>query len=242
MPLLEVESLATGYGERDVLFGVSFAVETGDGIAILGVNGAGKTTTLRCLAGLIHPTHGRVLLSGQDISRMPAHEIARLGVALVPEGRQLFPKHTVRENLEMGAYQHLRNRKTALFRQSLVEVFDIFPLIAARLDQPAGQLSGGEQQMVAIARALVSRPRLLLLDEPSFGLAPKLVAEVFEVFSRLKKTGLSILMAEQMTRSALKCCEGAIVLQRGGIVLSGTSAELTSDRRIMDAYLGNPNY
>ncbi len=159
MPLLEVSDLHVAYGELEVVKGISFAVEPGEIVVMLGSNGAGKTTTLRSLAGLLSPTKGRIEFSGADTSRAPAHEIADLGLALVPEGRQLFPEHTVQENLELGAYRHLRRGRRAEFRNSLEEVFELFPRVRERLGQPAGLLSGGEQQMVAIGRALVSRPR-----------------------------------------------------------------------------------
>jgi branched-chain amino acid transport system ATP-binding protein len=238
MPMLKIENLHAGYDEVRVVRGISFTVEPGEIVAMLGRNGAGKTTTLRCLAGLIHPTQGRVVFAGRDIDTMPAHEIANLGVALVPEGRGLFPKHTVRENLELGAYQHLRRGRNAEFRDSVDEIVHIFPQLGKLLDQPAGVLSGGEQQMVAISRALVSRPRLLMLDEPSLGLSPMLVRMIFEAFARLRSSGLTILIVEQMARSGLSISNRALVLESGKIVLSGNSGELVSDPRIVEAYLG----
>ena len=238
MPLLEVDDLHVAYGELEVVRGVSFAIERGEIVTILGSNGAGKTTTLCSLAGLIRPTRGRVRLGGKDITDLAPHQIARLGLALVPEGRQLFPEHSVRENLELGAYPALREGRRAEFDQILTDVFELFPRVRERLEQPAGLLSGGEQQMVAIARALVSRPRVLLLDEPSLGLAPLLVRSIFDTFLKLKERGLTILLVEQMAWLGLEICDRAHVLETGSIVLSGTGPELSANSRVMDAYLG----
>lgn len=238
MPLLEVDDLHVAYGELEVVRGVSFAIERGEIVTILGSNGAGKTTTLRSLAGLIRPTRGRVWLDGKDITDLAPHQIARLGLALVPEGRQLFPEHSVKENLELGAYPTLREGRRAEFDQILKDVFELFPRIRERLEQPAGLLSGGEQQMVAIARALVSRPQVLLLDEPSLGLAPLLVRSIFDTFLKLKERGLTILLVEQMAWLGLEICDRAHVLETGSIVLSGTGPELSANSRVMDAYLG----
>ena len=238
MPLLEVDDLHVAYGELEVVRGVSFAIERGEIVTILGSNGAGKTTTLRSLAGLIRPTRGRVRLDGKDIADLAPHQIAQRGLALVPEGRQLFPEHTVRENLELGAYPALRKGQRAEFDQILADVFELFPRVRERLEQPAGLLSGGEQQMVAIARALVSRPQVLLLDEPSLGLAPLLVRSIFDTFLKLKERGLTILLVEQMAWLGLEICDRAHVLEIGSIVLSGTGAELSANSRVMDAYLG----
>jgi branched-chain amino acid transport system ATP-binding protein len=239
MPLLEVDNLHVAYGELEVVRGVSFNVEPGEIVTILGSNGAGKTTTLRSLAGLLRPTRGRVHFAGKDIKTLPAHAIANLGLALVPEGRQLFPEHTVRENLELGAYLALRKGAQAEFEASLSDVFELFPRVQERLEQPAGLLSGGEQQMVAIARALVRRPQLLLLDEPSLGLAPLMVRSIFDAFLRLKQRGLTILIVEQMAWLGLEVCDRAHVLETGAIVLSGTGSELASNSRVMEAYLGS---
>lgn len=240
MPLLEVTELHVAYGELEVVRGVSFAVERGEIVTILGSNGAGKTTTLRCLAGLIRPTRGKIEFDGNDIRSLPAHAIANLGLALVPEGRQLFPEHTVRENLELGAYRRLRDRRHHEFADSLAEVFELFPRVRERIEQPAGLLSGGEQQMVAIARALVGRPQLLLLDEPSLGLAPMVLRTIYDAFVQLKARGLTILIVEQMAWLALEICDRAHVLETGRIALSGTSQELAANPRIMEAYLGTP--
>jgi branched-chain amino acid transport system ATP-binding protein len=238
MRLLEVDGLHVAYGGLEVVKSVSFAIEQGEIVTVLGSNGAGKTTTLRSLAGLLRATKGRIVFSGQDITRTPAHVIADLGLALVPEGRQLFPDHTVQENLELGAYRHLRRGRRGEFTESLDEVFELFPRVRERLGQPAGLLSGGEQQMVAIGRALVSRPRLLLLDEPSLGLAPILLRSIFDAFARLRDRGLTILIVEQMAWLGLEICDRAYVLESGRIVLSGTSAEVASNPRVIEAYLG----
>lgn len=238
MPLLEVENLHVAYGELEVVHGISFSVEQGDVVTILGSNGAGKTTTLRSLSGLIRPSKGRVVFNGLEIQNVPAHEIAASGLALVPEGRQLFPEHTVRENLELGSYRLLSGGKRLEFEQALVEVYELFPRVKERLDQPAGLLSGGEQQMVAIARALVSRPRLLLLDEPSLGLAPLIVRSIFNAFRKLKEQGLTILIVEQMAWLGLEVCDSAHVLENGHIALSGSPKQLAANPRVMEAYLG----
>jgi len=240
VPLLEVDDLHVAYGELEVVRGISFTVERGEIVTILGSNGAGKTTTLRCLAGLNRSISGSVNFAGKQIQNSPAHEIAGSGLALVPEGRQLFPEHTVRENLELGAYLRLRDRKKSEFDDSLAEVCELFPRVRERLEQPAGLLSGGEQQMVAIARALVGRPQLLLLDEPSLGLAPIMVRTICDAFTRLKASGLTILIVEQMAWLGLEICDRAHVLETGRIALSGSPQELASNPRVMDAYLGTP--
>jgi branched-chain amino acid transport system ATP-binding protein len=240
MPLLEVDDLHVAYGEFEVVRGISFGVERGEIVTILGSNGAGKTTTLRSLAGLSDATRGIVQFSGKKISHMPAYQIANLGLALVPEGRQLFPEHTVRENLELGAYRRLRDGKRAEFAESLAGVFELFPRVQERLDQPAGLLSGGEQQMVAIARALVGRPEMLLLDEPSLGLAPLVLRTIFDAFLKLKARGLTILIVEQMAWLGLEVCDRAHVLENGVITLSGTSQDLARNPSVMEAYLGTP--
>jgi branched-chain amino acid transport system ATP-binding protein len=238
MPLLEVEDLHVAYGELEVVRGISMAIEQGEIVTILGSNGAGKTTTLRSLAGLLRPTRGRIEFAGSSIADMPPHAIADCGIALVPEGRQLFPEHTVRENLELGAYRYLRRGRQTDFEQALAEVFALFPRVRERLDQPAGLLSGGEQQMVAIGRALVSRPRLLLLDEPSLGLAPIVLRSIFDAFVKLKAGGLTILLVEQMAWLGLEICDRAYVLETGVVVLSGTAREVAADPRVIEAYLG----
>jgi branched-chain amino acid transport system ATP-binding protein len=238
MPLLEVDDLHVAYGELEVVRGISLAIEPGEIVTILGSNGAGKTTTLRCLAGLLRPSAGRIAFAGRAIAAAAPHDVADLGLALVPEGRQLFPEHTVRENLELGAYRHLRRGKRSAFTDSLDEVFELFPRVRERLEQPAGLLSGGEQQMVAIGRALVSRPRLLLLDEPSLGLAPIVLRAIFDAFVALKARGMTILLVEQMAWLGLEICDRAYVLETGAIAVSGTAREVASNPRVIEAYLG----
>jgi branched-chain amino acid transport system ATP-binding protein len=238
MALLEVSDLRVAYGELEVVKGISFAVEPGEIVLMLGSNGAGKTTTMRSLAGLLRPSGGRVAFAGTDTSRAPAHAVADLGLALVPEGRQLFPEHTVLENLELGAYRHLRRGERAEFTRSLDEVCELFPRVRERLGQPAGLLSGGEQQMVAIGRALVSRPRMLLVDEPSLGLAPIPLRAIFDALRKLKARGLTVLIVEQMAWLGLDICDRAHVLEHGRITLSGPAAEIAADPRVVEAYLG----
>jgi branched-chain amino acid transport system ATP-binding protein len=238
MPLLEIDDLHVAYGELEVVRGISFTVERGEIVTILGSNGAGKTTTLKSLVGLIHAKNGRVAFAGNEIRNSPAHRIADCGLALVPEGRQLFPEHTVRENLELGAYRQLRLGKRDEFEQSLADIFELFPRVQERLEQLAGLLSGGEQQMVAIARALVGRPKLLLLDEPSLGLAPLVVRAIFDAFIRLKARGLTIVIVEQIAWLGLEICDHAHLLEHGKIALSGTRQDFVSNSRVMEAYLG----
>jgi len=238
MSLLEVNDLHVAYGELGVVRGVSFSVERGEIVTILGSNGAGKTTMLRSLAGLIRPTGGSVQFAGRHIQNLPPHVIANLGLALVPEERHLFPEHTVWENLELGAYRRLRDGGREGFKRSLADIVELFPRIQERLEQPAGLLSGGEQQMVAIARALVASPQLLLLDEPSLGLAPIILRTIFDTFTQLKARGLTILIVEQMAWLGLEICDRAHVLETGRFTVSGTSKELIANPRVMEAYLG----
>jgi branched-chain amino acid transport system ATP-binding protein len=238
MPLLEVRDLHAGYGELEVLRGISLSVEAGEIVTVLGSNGAGKSTTLRCLSGLLRRTRGTIELGSSSIADAPPHAIAKLGLTLVPEGRALFPEHTVRENLELGAYQQLRRGKRAEFEQSLAEVIELFPRVGERLGQPAGLLSGGEQQMVAISRALMSKPRLLLLDEPSLGLAPLVLHSIFDAFIKLQARGLTILCVEQMAWLALEVSNRAYLLEKGAVAFSGPASEVKANPRVIEAYLG----
>ncbi len=239
MSMLEIKGLEAGYGSLGVLRGVDLKVERGEVVALLGTNGAGKTTLLRTIAGLHRPSSGDIRFEGTSIGGMPAHRIQSSGLALVPEGRQLFPEHTVLENLELGAFGTLMRGERDQFREDLDRVEQMFPRLKERTHQRAGLLSGGEQQMVAIARALVSRPRLLLLDEPSLGLAPLVVDAIFDVFRRLREAGTTILLVEQMAHHALGLCDRAYVLGGGRVQISGTRAEMLADERVVEAYLGS---
>ena len=239
MPLLEVEDLRVAYGELEVVKGISLAIEPGEIVTVLGSNGAGKTTTLRSLAGLLDKAgKGRITLAGRDITRLPPHRIADLGLALVPEGRQLFPEHTVRENLELGAYRHLRRGRRGEFADSLDEVFELFPRVRERLDQPAGLLSGGEQQMVAIARALVSRPRCCCSTSPRSASRRSCSRSIFDAFVKLKATRSDHPDRRADGLARPQVCDRAYVLENGTIALSGTAAEVAADPRVIEAYLG----
>jgi branched-chain amino acid transport system ATP-binding protein len=213
---------------------VSLELEAGRIVAIVGANGSGKSTLLRAIAGLNPVARGEILLGGEPIQRLPAHRRVGLGLALVPEGRHLFPRHTVERNLELGAYTRRDRREIAA---SLERVYGIFPVLADRRAQIAGTLSGGEQQMVAIARGLMSSPRLLMLDEPSWGIAPMLVTKIFETIAAINRAGVSILLVEQNVQRALSLADRAYVLQTGRVVLSGTGAELLGSDLVKRAYL-----
>ena len=233
--MLAVEDLVVRYGEIEALRGVSLEVRAGETVALLGANGAGKTTLLRAVSGLARPAAGAVRFAGEAIHGLAAEEIVRRGVVHLPEGRAVLVTLTVRENLALGAY--LR-REPAGIRRDLDEVLARFPALAARLGQRAGTLSGGEQRMLALARALMARPRLLMLDEPSFGLAPRLVAEVFRILQALRAEGRTILLVEQNASQALRCADRAYVLETGSIALGGPAAGLCEDPRVQAAYLG----
>ncbi len=234
-PLLSVDSVVAAYGEVRALWGVSLAVDEGEIVTLLGANGAGKTTTMRVLSGLLRPRSGTVTFSGQAIHRLPPPRIVQAGLVQIPEGRHLWPRMTVLENLELGAYApHLRSRR----REGLEWVFSLFPRLAERRIQLAGTLSGGEQQMLAIGRGLMSRPRLLMLDEPSLGLAPILVREVFRIIEEINARGVTVLLVEQNVRQALEVAHRGYVLETGRIVQSGAAADLLDDPRIKRAYLG----
>ena len=233
-PLLAVDRLDAGYGRIAVLHQVAVRVDAGEMVAVIGANGAGKTTLLRTVSGLLAPTRGRVLLDGAEVGGRPAERLATLGLAHVPEGRLVFPTLSVSDNLALGAYARRRRRPA-----SLDQVLELFPRLAGRLGQPAGTLSGGEQQMLAIGRGLAARPRLLLLDEPSLGLAPMLVAEIFRALARLRDQGdLGILLVEQNARAALQVADRGYVLERGRVALAGTPGELLDDEGVRAAYLG----
>jgi len=231
---LVLERLESGYGKLKVLFGVSLRVEKNTVTALLGSNGAGKTTTLLTAMGVVKPWAGRVFLEGKDVTDVPPHKKVELGMALVPEGRRLFADMTVEENLLMGAYTK-RAREKAL--DTLEWVYSLFPRLRERRRQKAGTMSGGEQQMLAIARALMSRPKVLLLDEPSAGLAPKVVADLFDVVKRLKEE-VSVLLVEQNVAASLEISDYAYVLENGHIVKEGAPQELAQDEYVKKAYLG----
>jgi branched-chain amino acid transport system ATP-binding protein len=234
-PLLQVEAIDVFYGDIQVLHGLSFDVHEGEIVTLLGSNGAGKTTTLRAITGLRPPHAGQIRFRGKSLATVPAAGRAGLGISLVPEGRELWPQLTVQENLELGAYGPRARPYAAL---NLERVFALFPKLAERRRQVAGSLSGGEQQMCAIARSLMTEPVLLMLDEPSLGLAPLIVRDIFQVISGLREAGVSILLVEQNARAALQVADYGYVLETGEIVLEGPSAELVSNPRVIESYLG----
>jgi branched-chain amino acid transport system ATP-binding protein len=233
--LLEVEDLRAGYGPIEVLKGVSFPVGAGEIVTIIGANGAGKTSTLMCLSGCVRARSGRIRLAGRDITDLPAHEIVKLGMCHSPEGRKIFPRMTVLENLQLGAFTRSDG---AGIRQDIERAYQLFPILAERQAQAAGTLSGGEQQMLAVARALMGRPKLLLLDEPSLGLAPLVVRTIFEVIRQLNKEGMAILLVEQNARMALQLADRGYVMETGTITLSAPAQALLHDERVQRAYLG----
>jgi branched-chain amino acid transport system ATP-binding protein len=233
--LLEVRDLAVFYEDIQALWGISFDVEQGEVVAILGSNGAGKTTTLKTISGLLRPRQGTITFDGQRLDKLPSHKIVEAGIAHVPEGRHLFPLLTVRENLDMGS---LVPRARSQRADSMAWVFELFPRLAERQQQLAGTMSGGEQQMVAIARGLMTRPRLLILDEPSLGLAPIVVQDVFRAVREINRTGVTVLIVEQNIQQALRLAARAYVIENGRIALSGTSEALLNDPQVHEAYLG----
>ena len=235
MSLLSVESLDVFHGDVQAVRKVSFRVDEGEVVTLIGANGAGKTTTLRAVAGLLAPRTGRVVFDGREVAGRPANELASRGIVLVPESRQLWPAMTVLENLRMGAYpKRARGRADA----TLEEVFAMFPILERRASQKAGTLSGGEQQMCAIGRGLMTQPRLLLLDEPALGLSPLLVREVFASLRAIRARGVTIVLVEQNVPHALALADRAYVLETGRVTLTGTSTELLADHRVRDGYLG----
>jgi branched-chain amino acid transport system ATP-binding protein len=236
--MLDVKALTAGYGSIEVLHQVSLQVAPGQSVCLIGANGAGKTTLLRCIAGLLRPSAGHITIDGTEISAASASARLDYGVTLVPEGRRVFAPMTVRENLDMGAFRRLWPRRDKGVGADMEMVFDLFPRLRERQRQLAGLLSGGEQQMLAIGRALMSRPRLLLLDEPSMGLAPRVVQEIFATIRRLNAEGMSILLAEQNANMALRIAAWGYVLAEGEIVRSAESAALSNDPSVRAAYLG----
>lgn len=236
--MLKLRNLQTFYGRIRVLDNVSLSVKPGEIVTLIGANGAGKSTMLNCISSLIPSREGEILFQGQRINGQPPEEVVRLGICQVPEGRQIFQPLTVLENLELGAYLRYGRRERGSIERDLKMVFSLFPILAERSNQVSGTLSGGEQQMLAIARALMSRPKLLLLDEPSMGLAPRVVVDIFHTISRLRHEGLTILVVEQNARAALKIADRGYVLETGRIILQGSAAELLEDHDVKRAYLG----
>ncbi len=235
MKVLDVNELEIAYGGIRAVQGISLHVDAGELIALIGANGAGKTTTLNCLAGLIRPTRGQVSLFGQELTQVPPHQRVQRGLALVPEGRGIFSRLTVLENLEMGAYTR---KKDGTLQTDIEQIYTLFPRLAERRKQMAGTLSGGEQQMVAIGRAMMSQPKMLLLDEPSMGLAPMLVEQIVATIQTIAKNGVAILLVEQNAHLALQISQRAYVMESGQITLTGDSKSLQQDERVRKAYLG----
>lgn len=236
MTLLELRQIHTYYGYIHALKGISMTVNEGEIVTLIGSNGAGKSTTLRTISGLQPPRFGEVLLSDQRIDRLPAHEIVQLGIAQSPEGRRIFPRLTVLENLELGAYIHETHSPS--YQQNLDRVFDLFPRLYERVQQMGGTLSGGEQQMLAIGRALMTQPRMLLLDEPSMGLAPVLVEQIFDIVQQINEQGTTVLLVEQNALMALAIAHRGYVLQTGEIVLEDSAKALSQNAIVQKAYLG----
>jgi branched-chain amino acid transport system ATP-binding protein len=235
--LLRVENMSVQYAAFKALHGVSLEVPDGQIVSIVGANGAGKSTLINAVSGLLRPTSGKVFFDDADLTTMPAHDIVRLGVVQVPEGRMLFPELTVFENLLSGSmYKRAKAERTATF----VEVYDLFPVLQERSNQLARTLSGGEQQMLAIGRAMMSRPRILMMDEPSLGLAPIVVQQIFKVVRELKDRGLTVMLVEQNIRHSLQISDYAYVLETGSIVLQGTGADVLADEHTTAAYIGMP--
>ena len=235
MAFLEVRDLHVRYGAVKAVRGISFSVDQGEIVTIIGANGAGKSTIMNTLAGLLKPAAGTILLDGKDVTNLQAHAMVAGGAALSPEGRQIFPRLTVRENLALGAY--LQKDKGRV-EENYERVFSLFPRLKERIGQMGGTLSGGEQQMLAMGRGLMSNPKLLMLDEPSMGLAPILVEQIFEIIKRLHKAGTTILLVEQNARMALSVADRGYVLETGKIVATGTGDELLRDEAVKKAYLG----
>jgi branched-chain amino acid transport system ATP-binding protein len=232
--MLDVRDLRVAYGKIEAVKGITFSVDAGEVVTLIGANGAGKTTTLRTLSGLLRPADGTVAFEGQPIDHLKAHEIVERGIAHAPEGRRIFPRLTVLENLELGAF----SRTDAGIRDDIAHVFTLFTVLEERQRQSAGTLSGGEQQMLAIGRALMSRPRLLMLDEPSMGLSPIMMQRIFATLAELKTAGTTILLVEQNAQAALRLADRGYVIETGRIVLSGTASQLLGDEQVRKAYLG----
>jgi len=236
--LLRIRNLQTYYGRIRVLDNVSLSVKPGEVVTLIGANGAGKSTILNCISRLIPCREGEIFFQGQRINGQSPEAVVRLGICQVPEGRQIFQPLTVLENLELGAYLRYGKRNRGSIQQDMDMVFSLFPVLAERLQQISGTLSGGEQQMLAIGRALMSRPKLLLLDEPSMGLAPRVVADIFHTVVKLRQEGLTILIVEQNARAVLRIADRGYVMETGKIILQGTASELLEDHDVKRAYLG----
>jgi len=234
--MLELEDLRVGYGNIEALHGISLSVGEGEIVTLIGANGAGKTTTLMTISGCVRARTGAIRFRGRDISGLPPHEIVALGLVQSPKGRKIFPRLTVAENLEMGAFTRRDPDGIAADQK---RVFELFPILGERRRQPGGTLSGGEQQMLAIARALMARPKLLLLDEPSLGLAPLVVSRIFEVIRELNREGATILLVEQNAQMALKAAHRGYVLETGAIAMADAADKLLADPRVRSAYLGD---
>ena len=233
--LLEVEDLRVAYGKIEAVKGISFSVEAGQVVSLIGTNGAGKTTTLRTLSGLIKPTSGKITFDGQELNGIPAHKVVSLGMAHSPEGRHIFPRLTIAENLQLGAF--LRKDKDGI-EKDVERAYDLFPILGERRKQAAGTLSGGEQQMLAMGRALMSQPKLLMLDEPSMGLSPIMMQKIMSTIATLKAEGMTILLIEQNAQAALSLADYGYVLEVGTIKLSGTGQDLLHDDDVRKTYLG----
>ena len=234
MALLEVRDLVVSYGAIKAVQGISFEVNAGELVTLIGANGAGKSTIMKALSGLEKPQSGTAMFDGKPIHALPSHKIVQLGLSQVPEGRQIFPKMTVQENLDMGAY----TRGGTADAKELDEAFQMFPVLRDRRRQMAGTLSGGEQQMLAVARAMMSKPKMLMLDEPALGLAPLVVQDIFEMLKRIRSSGTTILLVEQNARMALGISDRGYVMETGRLVLSGTGSELLNNERVVEFFLG----
>lgn len=235
MALLEVSDLKVYYGVIQAIKGISFEVNQGEVVALIGANGAGKTTTLHTVSGLLPAKEGKIIFDGKDILKVPPHKIVSMGMAHVPEGRRIFQELSVLENLKLGAYTR---KSKAEIAESIEMVYDKFPRLKERKNQVAGTLSGGEQQMLAMGRALMSKPRIILMDEPSMGLSPLLVSEIFEIIKEIRNSGTTVLLVEQNAKKALSIADRAYVLETGNITLSGDASKLINDESIKKAYLG----
>ncbi|GGK12328.1 ABC transporter ATP-binding protein [Deinococcus malanensis] len=235
MALLEIEQLSVNYGAIQAVRGISLHVDEGEVVTLIGANGAGKTTTLRAVSRMMRPVSGRITFAGRDITRIPADEAVKIGIAQSPEGRQVLARQSVQDNLELGAYTR---REQSEVKSDIGRMYERFPRLGERRHQLAGTLSGGEQQMLAIARAMMSRPRLLLLDEPSLGLAPIIVREIFSIIRELNEQGTTILLVEQNAKLAMNSSNRTYVLEAGQMTFTGESAQLVNDERVLHAYLG----